>query len=217
MKEHPILFKTEMVQAILDDRKTQTRRVITPRNSIIGEGGNWDKFCWDGLAIYKDTCHHGHTVEYKAPLPFADGIKLHVPYNYEEDCAIYRIYPKWDIGDKLWVKETWCNTSCISKHIIYKASTPSADVFKWRPSIFLSRSDSRILLEITDIKPQRLQDITEEDAETEGVEAVYTEIEGITWFRPAYQRLWDSINKKNGYGWDKNDWVWVISFKVVSK
>ena len=215
MREHPILFKTEMVQAILDDRKTQTRRVIALSNSIIGEGGDWDKFCWDGSAIHKDTCRHGHTDILKAPMPFADGIKLHVPYNYEEDCTIYRIYPKWDIGDRLWVKETWdSDCTCGSPDcngVIYKAGYEGKIIpDKWRPSLFMPRKYSRITLEITDIKAQRLQNITNDDIVREGS---YTLGQGNKY----YSELWDSINKKNGHGWDKNDWVWVITFKNISK
>lgn len=228
MKEHPILFKTEMVQAILNGHKSQTRRIITPQNSIVGEGKvDWNDFCWDGTEVYKDTCQHGHTEIHKAPLPFADGIKLHVPYKYSEDCTIYRIYPKWDIGDRLWVKETFLIAT--DNSIIYRAdNNMERHEGIWRPSIFMPRWASRITLEITDIRVQRIQDITEEDAIAEGAQAGYIlasptifhkGLPGYTEtpkdYRMGYMRLWDSINLKRGYGWDNNPYVWVISFKVI--
>ena len=78
----------------------------------------------------------------------------------------------------------------------------------------MCREYSRITLEITDIKAQRLQEITEEDAESEGCKGIYSPIEEFASTK-YYLPLWESINLKRGYGWDKNPWVWVITFKVL--
>ena len=88
---------------------------------------------------------------------------------------------------------------------------------KWRPSIFMPRWASRILLEITEVRAERLQEITEEDAVAEGVKSYYTLPSGETTARYHFSVLWDSLNAKCGYGWDKNPWVWVISFKLMGQ
>ena len=206
MKERPILFSTENVKAILDGRKTMTRRVVNKNNSIIGEGGSWSNFCWDGSQEYKDTCHHGHTEIAKAPLPFIDGRAsehypyehqyLHVPYRWQEDCTIYRIYPKWDVGDILWIR----------RNKQYK--------FIWK------KADADIWLEITNIRVERVKEISHEDAIAEGAEympAAKLRIERLTVPQIVFAGLWDSINAKRGYSWKTNPWVWVIEFKRIGE
>jgi len=238
---------TESVKAILEGRKSQTRRVVTPQTSEVGEGRvDWAKFCWDGSKIYRDTCKHGHTEEHEAPLPFVDGRAnenypyehqyLHVPYNWEEDMTIFRIYPRYEVGDRLWVRETWQYYSKYQdKPIIYRADCGDIEPAlqfreKWRPSIFMPRWASRITLEITGIRVERLQEITVEDAFAEGImrnvdfyilsDNAPTRIElgdeRIT-YSPikAFAHLWDSLNAKRGYPWESNPWVWAISFKKL--
>jgi hypothetical protein len=160
--EHPILFSSKMVQAILEGRKTQTRRVILP------------------------------TTKYGIP------------------------------GDRLWVKETFRWFDALSESDkdgvfsgwMYKASTDQseADNYKWKPSIFMPKKASRITLQILDIRAERVQDISESDAWSEGVVGKGTSRyngEGIDLFHT----LWDSINEKRGYGWNANPHVYVIEFK----
>lgn len=179
MKERPILFSTDMVKAILDDKKTMTRRVIKH------------------------------------------------PEKYERirECDFCCPYGK--VGQRLWVRETWdsdctcCNPKC--NGVIYKAGYSGVIVpDKWRPSIFMPRWASRITLEITNIRVERLQEITEKDALAEGVdwysienkiEGIGRWIEGIGRCQQAFRKLWDSINTKRGYSWESNPWVWVISFR----
>jgi hypothetical protein len=176
VKEHPILFKTEMVKAILDGRKTQTRRIITPQpnNPYI-----------DGDIIRKYlSCRLG------------------------------------EVGDRLWVKETWdSDCTCGSPEctgVIYKAGYDGKIIpDKWRPSIFMPRKYSRITLGITDVKVQRLQDITTEDIIAEGIISTLREHDAEVDLRDKYKVLWDSINFKRGYGWNTNPWVWVITFKKL--
>ena len=234
MKETPIIMSGNHPKLVLDGKKTVTRRVVTTSTSEVGEGKvDWSKFCWDGSQIYRDTCRHGHTEIHKAPLPFVDGKGrnwqyLHVPYDWEEDMTIFRIYPRYEVGDRLWVRETWHGiehpTDRDSEFITYKATAHPhiLKTVKWRPSIFMPRWASRITLEITEVRVERLQEITEEDARAEGLvyhkgfSQWYTSPDTLVFgHKTAFQILWDSLNAKRGYGWDTNPWVWPISFKVV--
>jgi len=226
MKYIPILFNQEMVRATLVS-KTNTRRVITPKNSAVGVGKvDWTKFCWDGSQVYKDTCQHGHTDLHQAPLPWADGSSieqyLHVPYAWEDDMTIYRVYPKYEVGDRLWVKETWDYIfGSDGDHVIYKADKESLEWFNqrkkdgskitWRPSIFMPRWASRITLEITEVRAEQIRSITAQDVIKEGISFTHKPIY-------AFSHLWDSINgKKKGCSWTDNPWVWVIGFKRIYK
>lgn len=176
MKERPILFSGEMVNAILDGRKTQTRRVVKKQPHGAGEwvlqGINW---------LFPNVCPY---------------IKLKNPYGV--------------IGDRLWVKETW---KCVLGNVIYKA-TPNNRIKtdKYKPSIYMPRWASRINLEITNIRVERLQDITETEAIAEGVSGGGSHPD---FWVGAFADLWDSINAKRGYGWDANPWVWVVEFKRI--
>jgi hypothetical protein len=130
-------------------------------------------------------------------------------------------------GDQLWVKETfgtltaWDNIPSRNLPISLDASQPSCDIFyqadgnpwvkRWRPSIHLPRLASRIRIEITNVRVERLQEISEEDAKAEGVDAAF-------WHPPpsaGFMQLWESINAKRGFGWEENPWVWVIEFRRI--
>ena len=165
MKERPIIFSTPMVKAILDGRKTQTRRVI------------------------KD----------QPPLSMRDMFK---PKNLK--C------PYGQVGDRLWVRETFKPYNCMGG-FAYKADGDLSTGFPWKPSIHMPRGASRITLEITESRAERLQDISEEDAKAEGVKCCPN---AVSDYKHHFMILWDSINGKK-YPWDSNPWVWVISFKVV--
>jgi len=217
MKERPILFSSEMVRAILDGRKTQTRRVFNPQPIA------------DGLYYeYKD-------------IPW---LKTGDPFPF-----IGHLCPYGTTNDLLWVRETWRAVELDNGNdgILYKAdnhfksienSQAAADLWcdayadrkhgnKWRPSIFMPRWASRILLEVTDVRVERVQEISDGDAKAEGLVGWKSERSdeihyGITaadvWEtdpRITYKRLWDSINAERGHSWESNPWVWVASFKVV--
>ncbi len=201
MKEHPIIFSSEMVKAILEGRKTMTRRVVKPQPES-SEFIRWDlDFDW----------------RYKG-----EGISL----NRE---SMPKYCPYGQVGDRLWVRETWCqdlDTNCITKHIVYKASAHPQAGFTWKPSIFMPRWASRITLEITNIRVERLQEITQDDAFKEcmtrelaiqlGLSVSPSEEEfNLTQARRIFIELWNSINAKRGYSWESNPWVWVIEFKRV--
>ena len=127
-------------------------------------------------------------------------------------------------GDKLWVRETWRR---VEGYIDYRATINKeqhyGDSDAWRPSIFMRRGDSRITLEITGVRVERLQDISEKDAKAEGLARDPAHPGVWTWpgypsgsTNPiyAYHLLWDSINGK-AYPWDSNPWVWVIEFRAA--
>jgi hypothetical protein len=187
MEEHPILFTGPMVRAILEERKTMTRRVIKPQPNEIANG-----------------------------TPWLNGM--------QRDRMIHCRYGK--PGDGLWVKETWnwCYSAVKDEKgkgpigrkdlLVYAADgTPEVLDWKWRPSIFMPRWASRILLEVTAVRVERLQDITEADAGAEGAETAWCLVTGKPQYREGFYELWDSINKDRGLGWDSNPWVWVVSFK----
>jgi hypothetical protein len=230
MKEHPILFCGEMVNAILNGRKTQTRRIIKPQ-PFLRTDGFWqlfpskltNRFCtWEQINNY---------------------LLEHCPYG--------------QIGDRLWVKESWkiigwdfegrftiqyrdeikknyepseneitdeqavkyaiqCSDDCMDAglksdldgNFICDGILPTM----WRSPLFMPRWASRITLEIINVRIQRVQEISEDDAKSEGCLASNT---GTYIFDAvdSYQELWDSINAKRDYSWESNPYVWVIEFR----
>ncbi|WP_049300024.1 hypothetical protein [Serratia marcescens] len=240
MKERPVIFNGEMVRAILDDRKTQTRRVIANVGS--------------------DNC-----IPLQKPTKTKDGIYTHVM-----DAPGHGLCPLGRVGDRLWVRETWSDVNLEGiPAVAYRADgdvySPMDDksfldecgafnyddsrVAKyyfaawysdliegvegnWRPSIHMPRWASRITLEITAVRVERLNDISEEDAKAEGVRALENNFgngpaycdyllpnldDTAEWYNRAsdsFKSLWKSI-----YGaesWRANPWVWVIEFRRVA-
>jgi hypothetical protein len=219
VKEKPIIFSTPMVQAILDGRKTQTRRVVKPQPEqgmkIIGP--EW----FEPTAVDRN----GEEVPGKPIF----GI-----YADEDDWGLKVPYQP---GDILWVRETWMpetEQGILTGGYIYKASNnrpePDGELpLKWKPSIHMPREATRIFLKVKAVRVERVQDITEKDARAEGA-AGYIRLpdEDDTPFtlelsplkdelhpRIAFRYLWDSLNAKRGYSWDSNPWVWVIEFERV--
>ena len=165
MKEHPILFSTPMVRAILEGRKTKTRRVAKPETVRLIEECMGD------------------------PL-FSLNVGLHLK----------RIKPPYAVGDRFWVRETFAPfVGAMGRGAIYKADDVHATPLemclgnKWRPSIHMPRWASRITLEVTGVRAQRLQDITPEDAWEEGFEHI-----------GSFEWTWDSLYAKRGLGWEAN-------------
>ncbi len=174
IKEKPILMSTEMVRAILEGKKFQTRRVVKPQPFGVGSR-LWVRETFKYIDFdLRDMgeLHPNVKIEYKA-----DGLQRWVKGDYKTQISI---------------------------------PVPPNEI--WRPSIFMPRWASRITLEITELRAQPVQDISEEDAIAEGI------ANGAYAVNPRYsfQVLWDSINKKRGYSWESNCWVWAISFKRVS-
>jgi len=221
MKERPILFKGEMVLAILEGRKTQTRRVIKPQP--IGP----DHIRYAGTAIDGDHIILGDSSGSGLPIKNlasgSDGTFL--PF-------AYRTCPYGVLGDRLWVRETWrpeieddtgfaCINYCAkgSKAVGRNRILPYMNgTENWRPSIHMPRWASRIDLEITDVRVERVQEIWAGDVVHEGIfpnPGCGFSAETATMARHAFRDLWNSINAKRGYGWEENPWVWVIEFRVV--
>ena len=189
----PILFSTLMVEAIMQGRKTQTRRVFKVNKIPIAD--KQETVVWDvemGEAVY---CSRGGQSWWNCP------------------------YGK--VGDILWVRETWQETTWLHPSneeygYIYKASQNGRDwaahdeSWKWKPSLFMPKDACRLFLEITDIRIERLQDISANDIKNEGVS--YT-IDYYPSLLELWENLWVKINGQQS--WDENPFVWVISFKVV--
>ena len=194
MKERPIIFTTEMVKAILEGRKTQTRRAIEPQPK------------------YDERYIGGWCLE---------GRRSITPIEIFNKGLMQGCCPYGQVGDRLWVRETWQTTE-LQDCVLYKADytkddlqAEQCDFGKWRPSIHMFRQDSRITLEITDIRVERLQEIKATDALKEGVGLNKPYIHADLKVLADFTELWDSLNAQRGYSWDLNPWVWVISFKEI--
>lgn len=218
MKERPILFSGEMVRAILGGRKTMTRRIMNPTD-------RGEKFLFNNPAFhrYKYTRMwedlHGEYCAY-----FETGPTEESKYGFAESFKC----PFGRPGDRLWVRETFCDRNNNGEQIkpLYRADGQEYEggdgwhfEAKWKPSIFMPRRYSRITLEITNVRVERLQDISEEDAKSEGANGEKYRGQGFEHciYREAFRTLWESINAKRGYSWDANPWVWVVEFKRIKE
>lgn len=207
MKSRPILFSAPMVRALLDGTKTQTRRIMKGQPFISSPEFDSD----DGVAEF----HHA------------------------DECVSRISCPYGKIGDELWVRETWSKAkrSLLENELFYRADGEHQSgrqrslnyverESKWRPSIHMPRKYSRITLEITGVKVERLQDISEEDAITEGIQQYKGPLRWIRYMdavtgeaahnsaRDAFASLWESINGAGS--WDQNPWLWCISFRRLT-
>ena len=198
MTERPILFSGAMVRAILAGTKTQTRRVVKPQpvgqESICRSGNNCEAW-WIGRMRDSENAWRIVKCPYGAP------------------------------GGRLWVRETFAfrgETVEGRDRYRYRADeNPATDGWKWRPAIHMPRAACRLILEVTSVRVERLQDISIKDAAAEGCYAgVVIERAGDGAVKrvagtsvDAYRALWDSLNAKRGLGWAANPWVWVVSFR----
>ncbi len=207
--ERPIIFSSEMVRAILDGRKTQTRRVMKTqpldgRTCVHFDGRRW---------------YTRNTDEVGCPIDSKD---WKCPYGVP--------------GDRLWVRETWHKADS-DKDPMYRADFKSTTQlmqqalnFRWKPSIYMPRKFSRITLEIVGVRVERVQEITCQDCWAEGVDGSLTEHElnladkiakeengrgGMSPYEK-FRILWNPINAKRDLGWDVNPWVFVIEFKHLN-
>ncbi len=236
IKEHPMLFSGEMVRAILDGRKTQTRRVVTFSNStVLGYTGKTGKMLWDELVWGEEFVDGGCDV-------FGTGLDnyeyMHVPaVNSDGDDVCYRVRSRIETGDRLWVREAWAPKrdrygEVLSGEAIYRSEGGDAGLYlknlgllvmghrtgslqsPWKPSIHMPRWACRLVLEVTAVRAQRVQDISKKDVMAEGCPN-YPPISGgrYGWFSDC----WDKLNAKRGYPWDANERVWVYDFRRVGE
>lgn len=246
MKEHGLLLKPEMVRATLAGNKTQTRRVCTAQNSLI-DGHPTGKAAWATLNWRDAWVDYGPSPAGN-PGPYwhvqnIDGLRGH------------RVYPRVQPGDVLWVRETFALLSHDGTDELDPAKTDDGalwyradpdcqsawecsredDRFKWRPSIFLPRWASRLILNVPSVRAEWVQDITEEDARAEGMDcyrqhSAYSDTQYISFYsaehkkyvtvddcRMGFMYLWDEINAPRGLAWDTNPPVWVYDFKRQAK
>jgi hypothetical protein len=223
VRERPILFSAPMVRAILEGRKTQTRRVVKPQPP---EGA---KTGWYQDVLTGDR-RWGWETEFVSAnggeLEYADGTVR--PLGVQK-CPTVRC-PHGTVGTRLWVRETWRAESQfydqapadipLGRPVWYEADKPQERFMgRRRPSIHMPRWASRLTLEVVSVRAERLQEITEEDARAEGCGE---ESPFFNAYEPhhdlgsvdAFRELWDSINSKT-YPWNTNPWVWVIAFSPV--
>ncbi len=192
----PILFNTAMVRAILEGRKTVTRRLVKPQPGY----GGIQKQLFRGKIRW-----HGIGRDWKPP---------------------YRP------GDILYVRETFCRQPSEEYPFVYMASVETPDAWAWTPSILMPREAARIFLRVTDVRVERLGDMTEADAISEGFEAIVchhpcgcpcTDCIDTGYLEPAilgFAEMWDSTINPAGlplYGWAANPWVWVIAFERIGR
>ena len=194
-KEHPIIFNSEMVRAILEGRKTQTRRVIRPQPP------------------------QGHTVAVCAYSRSGWAFSELMPNGMSGGCLCTAgevRAPYGFVGDKLWVKE---KHSLGGNGVFFPDSCDGTVHIAWQSARFMKKIFARIWLEITNIRVERVQDISEQDAEAEGTSKMHLDNLGQTsrTYKRGFESLWDSINNKRGFSWDSNPFVWVIEFKVLEK
>lgn len=202
MSIKPILFNTEMVRAILDGRKTCTRRLVSSRQF---------------LGMLPDKCKNA------APDEFLKGKRMMFkPYCDMTDAELIMTAYKapYEPGDILYVRETWKKAP--NGYYYYEdwQKDDIADVTKWKPSIHMPKEAARIWLKVTDVRVERLQEITSEQISREGVEVEYPHVLNGEEKRYAFSTLWNSTIKKSDldrYGWNASPWVWVIEFERCVK
>lgn len=216
VKTEPLLFRAEMVNAILAGQKTQTRRLVTARNStVLGYPGSryWNDLRWDYVG---EVAPMGVRIDGPNDTMFGAGPGcqyLHVPADQGGEMVVYRVRPKYEVGQQIWVRETFrpILTGINAGGFDYRADDKGASglgFMPWKPSIFMPRRASRITLEVESVRAERIQDICETDAIAEGV----CLLSDPTSARDEYEILWKEINGHDS--WDANPWVWAISFKV---
>ncbi len=202
MTERGMIFNGEMVRAILDDQKTQTRRVMKPQPDPCPapRGGHW----WPSN-VFKTMLHVEEEMQ-NGKGGWGGLVGDACPFG--------------DVGDRIWVRETWAEAGASAPDLkLYRANYPAhvpthyenvppVEDVRWTPSIHMPRWASRILLEITDVRVEQLNDISEEDARSEGISGSTARD-----VKEAYAALWRSIYGSDN--WRANPWVWVIEFKRI--
>jgi hypothetical protein len=210
VKERPIIFTADSVRGILEGRKTQTRRVVKPQPQGSGHHGpTWGR--------YQPACK-----EWEFWGPIDPETKRALLYEH----GVHRC-PYGLPGDHLWVREVYRTVGrrhrgTERRSLLYPATCEPGSVRgPFKSPRFMPRWASRITLEVLDVRVQRVQEISDADAVAEGMPKnspiMYADEPAHELFSAAaYRVAWDSINAKRGFGWDKNPWVWAVSFRRTS-
>ncbi|WP_338794395.1 hypothetical protein [Pseudomonas sp. AE27] len=198
-KERPILFSGHMVRAILNGQKTVTRREIKPsmRSADTSfELHQQEDESWRPMHTFDESCMDAKGTEHPIVCPYGQP------------------------GDRLWVREAWAQINVAQapseSWVVYRECDNRTDYGgPWKPSIHMRRRDSRILLEVTDVRVELLRDISEEQAEAEGVGFLRHAPDADETLTAAqlFECLWSSINGDES--WNGNPWVWVVEFKRI--
>lgn len=243
MVDRPILFSAPMVRALLEGRKTQTRRIITPNNLRIYTGG----LDYPGSFVKPDQATFEAAFNNARKFRRIEHVMTWVtdPVTHQ----IGAIMSQWtgrvaySVGDRLWVREAWAplnaithndpGTQALADGVFYKAddSTVEGEITRWHPSIHMPRKASRITLEIADVRIERLQAISETDAIAEGCTqaladdimepeelAVYASTHILcpdAHARILFETLWDQVNGPDA--WERNPWVAAYTFHVINR
>lgn len=215
----PILFNTEMVRAILDNRKTVTRRLIKPQPT-------------EGRRIAFNECTKEW--EYRRGYELVDGI-VKIPYKVGDIIYVRETFHKTPNGQYWYKADNLCNGCtedgfCVPKLVQYHNTCKICAYYggyeniKWRPSIQMPREAARIFLRVTDVTVERLQDISYEDCLSEGITEDDINERDACWpvisAKLLFKQIWNSTIKPKDraiYGWDANPYVWCVSFERVSK
>ena len=221
----PIIMSTEDVRALLDGRKTMVRLAIKPQPT------HW----YNGERVYDKDSIVGP--EFYAPVRVDKNGEQYPGkevYGIYSDDGGYGCKAPCQPGDVLYVRETWkpedyqLIDGVWSCAIVYKVGGLNGRVhwpegsdsiydlcLVWHSPVAMPREAARLFLRVTDVRVERVQDISEEDAKAEGV---YAKDNGSgSAYRSGYRELWNKLNKKRGHDWYTNDWVWVIRFERVEK
>ena len=220
MTDYPMIYSAPMVRALQAGIKTQTRRIITPGNSLFN-GGKWSALHkrqeWDWKGAWVDG----------GPSPMGNpGPYLKLPWKAGDDefaGSVHRIYPVIHPGDRIWVKEAvvWvsrCGWRYRADNDDLSEQREQGEVGRWRSPIHMPRWASRITLTVTDVRPQRVSEISLGDCYAEGCTVGKSEADAgalpVGWTGPwdEYRALWNSIHGPDA--WARNDWVWVRTFTV---
>jgi hypothetical protein len=213
MKARPIVCKPNEVTAILDGRKTQARRAINPQPTVDG-GADDSGYGRDWWLEWKDHENGYHPEELAKLCPYGkpgDLLWVRESFNYSSDAELHPNEAPNPLPQR---------AGYLTKHLVYAADGvtehPEFGKARWKASTCMPRWASRITLEITGIRVERLQDVSEEDARAEGVTLCERDGDGSCLpYRDAYERLWQSIHGKKS--WDANPWVWCVSFTPILK
>lgn len=201
--ERPSLFNTEMVRAILDGRKVQTRRLLKPK--------------------YREN-----EFGFQVITNLHDGQFIRVEYYDEYEEVTRYMEPPCNPGDILWVRETWCPCASLDSFFdgknlfVYKAdyAEHSSLPCGWKPSIHMPKEAARIFLRVKDVRVERLQDISAADIRAEGLSSMCAMVGDMEIAQLEWRNLWNSTIKKADlpvYGWEANPWVWVIEFERIER